>query len=185
MATILVVDDETQVRSALAALLEREGHEVVPAGDADEALERFDGVDAVITDVRMPGRDGVTLLEEILQHDPGMPVVLVTGYPTIDAAVHVMRLGAVDYVTKPFKRQRILDALDRVIERGHREDAVRAGREILERGVDHCLTVREVTDLYIDRVLELNGGNKVRAAKMLGINRRTIYRRRDREVGAS
>ncbi len=176
---VLVVDDEPGVLSVLASILEREGYEVLSARNADEALSLFDGPGAgvVLSDVRMPGRDGVSLLSQLRERDPELPVILMTGFGTIDAAVEAMRLGATDYVTKPFKRERILDALRRVSDRSKRDGAVRMDERVLAEALDECLTVREITDLYIDRVLELNGGNKVQAARMLGINRRTIYRR--------
>jgi DNA-binding NtrC family response regulator len=186
---IMVVDDEPGVRGVLSTILERAGYRVHTAGDADEALRVFQSVevDAVITDVRMPGRDGVALLEEIQGRRADVPVLLVTAFGTIDGAVSAMKLGATDYITKPFKRRRLLEALSRAIETRHGEalppspTAANLEAATLEAGLDRRMTLREVGDLYIERVLVLARGNKVQAAKALGINRRTLYRRGTRE----
>src|SRR5262245_54212419 len=110
--SVLVVDDEPGIRGLLASVLRREGFEVRTAADGHEALDSFRnvGADAVLTDVVMPGLDGVALLEQLLQINPRVPVLLMTAYGEIDAAVAAMRLGALDYITKPFKRQRVIES---------------------------------------------------------------------------
>jgi DNA-binding NtrC family response regulator len=189
---ILVVDDEPSVRTLLDSLLRRAGFQVHLASDAGQALELFRSLelDVVIADVVMPGMDGVTLLEQLIGLNTSVPVVLMTGFGAIDAAVDAMRRGAADYITKPFKRQTVLGAIERALARRERQEgagaADEAGEEsepksfeqsVLEFALDNRMTLREVGDLYIDRVLSLSGGNKVQAARRLGINRRTLYRR--------
>jgi DNA-binding NtrC family response regulator len=172
-------------------VLRRAGYQVHLASGAEQALELFRSLelDAVIADVVMPGMDGVTLLEELIELDTHVPVVLMTGFGAIDAAVDAMRRGAADYITKPFKRQRVIEAIERALARRKgqdegdadpaEEDSERASFEqsVLEFALENRLTLREIGDLYIDRVLSLSGGNKVQAARRLGINRRTLYRR--------
>jgi DNA-binding NtrC family response regulator len=106
--TVLVVDDEPAMREMLVSLLEEEGIRARPAASAEEALEttRESDFDAVVSDIRMPGRDGIALLAELRQTRPDTPVILMTAFGSIDSAVDAMRSGAFDYITKPFKRRR-------------------------------------------------------------------------------
>jgi len=103
---LLVVDDEANMRTVLQGLLAREGYHVELAADgkaALEALEKSGGnVHAVLTDLRMPGLDGMQLLAEIVKRYPGRPVVMLTAHGTVDTAVEAMKVGAFDFVTKPF-----------------------------------------------------------------------------------
>ena len=117
MPRVLVVDDEAGMREFLALLLEGEGFEVATAADGGEALRAFDErpADLVISDVRMPKMDGVALLSGLRQRDPSVPVVLVTAYASAESAIQAMKLGAVDYITKPFKVSEIKLILERVL----------------------------------------------------------------------
>ncbi|MDP6946258.1 MAG: response regulator, partial [Myxococcota bacterium] len=105
-ARILVVDDEANMRMVLRAMLSREGYEVDEAADglsALAALERCGGdVQVIITDLRMPGLDGMGLLGRIVADYPGRPVVMITAHGSVDTAVEAMKVGAFDFVTKPF-----------------------------------------------------------------------------------
>jgi DNA-binding NtrC family response regulator len=181
---ILVVDDEPGVQGLLRSVLERDGFEVHVAASAKEAVQIFREVelDAVLADVVMPGMDGVELLEELTRLDAGIPVLLMTGYGSIDAAVDAMRRGAIDYITKPFKRRRLLAALERAFSL-HRPEPAPAREpqaSVLDSALEKRITLRELGDLYIERALSAAGGNKVQAARALGINRRTLYRRSPR-----
>ncbi len=103
---LLVVDDEPNMRTVLQGLLSREGYVVETAADGQAALaflEKTGGaVQAVLTDLRMPGMDGMQLLAEITKRFPGRPVVMLTAHGTVDTAVEAMKVGAFDFVTKPF-----------------------------------------------------------------------------------
>ena len=105
-ARILIVDDEANMRMVLRAMLTREGFHVEDAADglaALAALERSGGdVQVIITDLRMPGLDGMGLLERIVTDYPGRPVVMITAHGSVDTAVEAMKAGAFDFVTKPF-----------------------------------------------------------------------------------
>ena len=102
---ILIVDDEANMRMVLRAMLTREGYSVDEASDglaALEALERSGGdVQVIITDLRMPGLDGMALLERLSKEYPGRPVVMITAHGSVDTAVEAMKAG-LDFVTKPF-----------------------------------------------------------------------------------
>jgi DNA-binding NtrC family response regulator len=180
--SVLVVDDEPGIRGLLASILRREGFHVHTAADAGEALDIFRSVgpDVVLADVVMPGTDGVALLEQLLEIDRRVPVLLMTAFGELEAAVDAMRRGALDYITKPFKRQRVVESLRRALEAREGRDAPAQPRlegSVVESGLAERMTLREVADLYIERVLTLTRGNKVQAARALGINRRTLYRR--------
>jgi len=121
MRSILVVDDDRAMREMLQSMLESAGLEARAASSAVEALAMLKDVDfdVVLSDIRMPGRDGLELLGEIRERRPDTPVVLMTAFGSIDSAVQAMRAGAFDYVPKPFKRDEVLVVLERAFE--HRE----------------------------------------------------------------
>ena len=106
---ILVVDDELSMREFISILLEREGYEVLTAADASTALERLaaSAIDLVISDVQMPGLNGLELLARIRETSPETAVLLITAYSTAEQAVEAMKLGAYDYLAKPFKVEEI------------------------------------------------------------------------------
>jgi DNA-binding NtrC family response regulator len=127
-ALILIVDDEETIRSSLKEALSEEGHEVFVAQDCEEAFKKIEDIlpDLILVDLRMPGMDGMTMLEKVRAKDPTMLVIVMTGYGTIDSAVEAMKLGAYDYLAKPFK----LDHLKLVVEKALGTQALR--REVLE-----------------------------------------------------
>jgi DNA-binding NtrC family response regulator len=101
---ILVVDDEVNLRAVLKGLLDREGYSVEEAGDGASglALARSKGFAVVITDLRMPGLDGMALLASLKSEQPELPVVVLTAHGDVSRAVEAMRRGAFDFLTKPF-----------------------------------------------------------------------------------
>ncbi len=103
MARILVADDEEGVRSFLAEALEFEGHTVTTAADGDEAARILarQGVDLLLTDLRMPGLDGLSLLRKVREEQPDVEVVVLTAVGTVESAVAAMKAGAFDYLLKP------------------------------------------------------------------------------------
>jgi two-component system response regulator AtoC len=115
---ILVVDDDPGIREAFRLVLEEE-YELVEAEDGPQAIERVQGspVDLVLLDVRLPGMDGIEVLERIKAIDEHVEVVLVTAVQTVRAAVAAMKLGALDYLTKPFDEDEILPLIRRALER--------------------------------------------------------------------
>ena len=101
---ILVVDDEEKIRETLRGVLSDEGYEVADAGDGRAALEQLKQghPDLVILDVWLPEIDGITLLEEIKRLQPDLPVIIICGHANIEAAVRATRLGAADFIEKPY-----------------------------------------------------------------------------------
>jgi DNA-binding NtrC family response regulator len=117
MAFILVVDDESKMRHILKIMLGLEGHNVEEAQDGESALAmvREQAYDLVISDIRMPGMDGLTLLEHIQAMEVPCPVIIITAYATIDSAVKAMKKGAVDYITKPFEESHIILTVEKAL----------------------------------------------------------------------
>jgi DNA-binding NtrC family response regulator len=113
----LVVDDEAVVRSGIRRALENRGVMTRTAADGHEAMEvlKADHFELVLLDIRMPDVDGITLLKRICASYPGVDVIMITGYPTIDSAVHCIKHGAIDYLVKPFR----LDELEAAIKKIH------------------------------------------------------------------
>ncbi|MDI7269980.1 MAG: response regulator, partial [Myxococcota bacterium] len=107
---VLIVDDEPNMRRVLVALLEREPCEVLEAVDGIEALRIMDDnvVHMAIADLRMPRMDGMELLRRVVARDPDLPVIVLTAHGTVDTAVEAMKLGAFDFITKPFERSEML-----------------------------------------------------------------------------
>jgi diguanylate cyclase (GGDEF)-like protein len=101
---ILVVDDEDIVRVLLKEILVEQGYDVTEAADGNQALELLGkkGFDLIITDMVMPGMNGVELLQAAFRIDPTYQVIMITGYPSVENAVRLVNLGAADYIVKPF-----------------------------------------------------------------------------------
>ena len=110
METILIVDDEKNYLVVLSAVLEEEGYEVLTAQSGREALEiqETSDLDLTLTDMKMPGMDGIMLLEHIKAKDPDLPVIMMTAHGTIDKAVEAMQKGAYSYILKPFDNERLI-----------------------------------------------------------------------------
>jgi len=118
--SVLVVDDERDMRTFLAKMLAKKGgYLVATAVSAEEALEkvRTDPPDVVLTDIKMPGMDGLTFLREMGTIDSAVTTILMTGHGTIEMAVQALKDGAYDFVEKPFDNERILRAVGRAVER--------------------------------------------------------------------
>jgi len=114
-AKILVADDEQNLRRVLTALLRREGHDVIQAASGTEAIERLADVDVVITDLRMPGADGMEVLRTASKNHPHVPVIMITAYGSVGQAVEAIKAGAFDYIEKPFEQDAIRIIIDKAI----------------------------------------------------------------------
>jgi len=109
METLLIVDDEKNYLFVLEDLLSEEGYEVITTEGGEEALKLLDGhdLDLIITDMKMPGMDGMALMEAVHQRLPDLPVIMMTAYGTVEKAVEAMKKGAFDYIMKPFKNEEL------------------------------------------------------------------------------
>jgi len=118
---ILVVDDEESVRAIVAALLERSGYSATMIESAEEAMARLQqdpDYDLVLSDIMMPGTDGLTLLDHICTDHPGMPVVMLSAVNDIHVVTNAFRRGAIDYLLKPFERAELESIVMRAVEHG-------------------------------------------------------------------
>ncbi len=134
---VLIVDDEDSVRTLLSRFLSSVGYDTAVADTADQACNSLKNADfeVVVSDIQMPGRNGLSLLSEIQRSHPQVAVVMLTGVQDVSTAVEAMKAGAHDYVLKPFELRRVADSVARALER-HRAMLRKAGEiEQLEETV--------------------------------------------------
>lgn len=115
---ILIVDDEPDMLKLLSMILrEKTPYEVTTTNNPVEAVElaKKGDYDLVITDLKMPGLDGLQLLEEVKKRDEDIPVIIITAYGTIDAAQEAIEKGGFDFITKPFKKEQILFTIEKAL----------------------------------------------------------------------
>ena len=138
---VLVVDDEQSMRDLLAIMLRQAGYEVSVADGGETAIERLkaESFDLVITDLRMRKVDGLTVLKAAKEHAPRTVVLVVTAYASTETAVEAMKLGAYDYITKPFKLDELKVTVANALERRRlREENLALKRQLLrERGFEN------------------------------------------------
>lgn len=151
---ILIVDDEKGIRKVLRDVARRAlKAEVWEAADGQEALGLFREVspDVVLSDIRMPGMDGITLLRRIKEDDPNVPVILITGYPSLDVAIQGMKDGASDFLTKPFR----LDEVQVVLEKALRERRLLQDNEGLRQQLQHKRAMERLNEELNRKVQEM------------------------------
>jgi two-component system response regulator FixJ len=176
--TVHVIDDDDAVRRALAMLFRSAGipAETYPSGSAFlEALPCLceEAVGCVLTDVRMPGLDGLELLGRLKQRGFGRPVVVMTAHGDVSMAVRAMRAGAADFIEKPFDRRALLEATQATLRTSHLPGGTRAN-DAAERIAALSPREREVLDLLI-----VGKPNKL-IARELGLSPRTVEAHRAR-----
>ncbi|HEX8594107.1 MAG TPA: sigma-54 dependent transcriptional regulator [Pseudomonas sp.] len=128
MPHILIVEDETIIRSALRRLLERNQYQVSEAGSVQEAQERFNipSFDLIVSDLRLPGAPGT----ELIKLGEGKPVLIMTSYASLRSAVDSMKMGAVDYIAKPFDHDEMLQAVARILRDRQTVQSMQAERNV-------------------------------------------------------
>lgn len=116
--TILIVDDEKNYPRILSAVLEEEGYETLTCHSGEDALTLLENadVDLVLTDMRMPGMDGITLLQAIREKGADLPVIMMTAHGTIEKAVEAMQKGATNYILKPFENNALIQHVQKAVE---------------------------------------------------------------------
>jgi two-component system, NtrC family, response regulator AtoC len=120
-STILIVDDEPNMRRVLAALLERDGHEVIVADSGRDAVRKAKAtriLHLLVTDYLMPDMNGLEVLEAVRKHHHGLRTLIISGHGTVRSAVEAMRLGAFDFITKPFDMDQVRETVARALEAG-------------------------------------------------------------------
>ena len=146
---VLVVDDHESVRVALGQALERRGWRAELAENARQALQRLrrGGVNVVVADLKMPGMDGIELLKTIRAVAPRTEVVMITAYGTVERAVEAMKLGAVDFVAKPFRRAVLMEAIERALSRHCAFSPPSAGDVAVREIVGQSRAIRDLLHL--------------------------------------
>jgi DNA-binding NtrC family response regulator len=132
MSMVLLIDDDASLLEVLSFTLREEGHDVRAYTDARNALARLaeDPPDVVITDLKMPGVDGLTILDRVRQTDASIPVIILTAFGSIEDAVAAMKRGAHDYLTKPFSRDELKLTVEKAAERRR---LLRENKDLRER----------------------------------------------------
>ena len=141
---VFVVDDDVGVREAVQGLLGSVGMQALAFGSVQDflAAERPAGPSCLVLDVRMPGRSGLDLLDELNRRNISLPTIVITGHGDIPMSVRAMKAGAVEFLSKPFRNQELLDAIQAAVER----DRIRRPRQIAEEALHRKLdglTARE------------------------------------------
>jgi len=131
MSRVLIVDDEQSMRQMVAIALRQDGHDVVTAEDGEVAARELDAnrVDVVVSDIKMPGFDGIELLRYAREHCPETEVILMTAYTSTESAIEALRLGAYDYISKPFE----IDELKLTVRQAIERRALRSQNRYLRR----------------------------------------------------
>jgi two-component system response regulator AtoC len=155
-ARILVVDDEYLIRWTLQQNLEKEGYEVLLAETGEEALEKVkeEAPDLALLDIKLPGMDGYEVLEKALKIDEGITPIMITAYDEVDKVVKAMRLGAFDYITKPFDLSKVHLSIQKALEASQLKREVRHLRREKRNwyGFDNLIAVSE----EMRRVLQIS-----------------------------
>ena len=159
-AKILVIDDETIVHESCSRILTDEGYIIESAFTGQEGLKKIEegSYDLVITDLKMPGISGMEALKKIKEDNPDIGIIMVTGYSTAETAVEAMKLGAFDYLPKPFTPDELISVVSKAIEKKqilietkHLESAYRDAT----KAISSSLNLNEVLELIVKIVVNL------------------------------
>ena len=165
---ILLIDDDPGVAEVLGMLLEREGYGVRAAATVKAALEQVavPGIDLVVTDLKLPDGTGLDVIAAARTRHPGLPIVMITSYSSIESAIAALRGGAVDYVIKPFDNDDFLRVVARALNERRRAPLPGARPLAIEE------YIREVVERFQD------SHSEIELARMLGIGRKALWMRR-------
>ncbi len=175
--TVIVIDDDTSVRKGISRLLASMGFRTETFGSAEEFLarERYAGAGCIILDVRMPGLSGMDLQDELNKADCSMPIIFITGHGNIPMSVQAMKKGAVDFLTKPFDDEELLQAVENALEKDRKAKAEQAEVHDILKRIER-LTPREYGILsYV-----VTGMLNKQIALKLGIAEKTVKVHRGR-----
>jgi DNA-binding NtrC family response regulator len=133
---LLVVDDEPDMLRLLTMIIkDKTPYDLITTNNPVEALElaKKGGFDIVITDLKMPGLDGIELLNAVRDFDPDIPIIIITAYATAESATEAMDKNAFDFITKPFRKEQILFTIEKAIKWLRIQKENKALREMLEK----------------------------------------------------
>ena len=181
---ILIADDDEIARDVIATILSRDGYAVVPAQDGLEAISRLrtQEIHLVITDLMMPGADGIEVLKYAVRTNPDIAVVMLTAYGTLDTTLEAIKEGAYDYLTKPFKTREISIIAERAYQRSL---LITDNRELKKnlrdtyRDMDILKTVAgsgnpDVTTGWLERIEKLKTMNVLQSSEAEALKARLV-----------
>jgi DNA-binding NtrC family response regulator len=204
---VLIVDDEETIRKLLKARFERDGFRVVTASSAEDAQQvvaSTPDLGVIVTDIRMPGKDGLTLTSEIKEHHKHLKVIVMTGHGEKSTAIRALRIGASDYLEKPFDIEEMVHAVTRTVNEYKlemRNEEILAAAAVSEKSHDPASPTGSNPDIwaendsltssytvlkkkwsevfekeYLTSVLERHHGNVTAAAKEAAVDRSNFLR---------
>jgi DNA-binding NtrC family response regulator len=184
---VLVVDDEESLRFFLERGLAKAGYAVEVAADGRSAIERLSAMpfDVVLTDLVMPEVGGLEVLAAVHEMDKDAVVILMTAHGTVENAIDALRLGAFDYLTKPFELKELLVTVERGLDRRSVERENRKLRFLVSKKLGHpdedegglAHARREWEKAYLADLLKRTRGNVTKAAEMAGISRPNLHKK--------
>jgi putative nucleotidyltransferase with HDIG domain len=159
--TILIVDDEESIRGVVGEYFRRRGYQVVTAGDGAQALDILQGggIDCCFTDINMPGMNGLDLAERIHATDSTLPVIVMTGYPSLDVSIHTLRNGVVDFLVKPVN----LKQMELSFRRAIRQREIFVENMLLKREVKGKERLEKLNRELLLKIDELDTANRIMA----------------------
>src|SRR3989338_2018085 len=161
MKTVLVVDDEKDIRDALSAVLDDEGYTVASAGSSEEAMKKLEAgpAEIVLLDIWLPGMDGIEALKEMKKRHPEIPVIMISGHASIETAVKATKLGAYDFIEKPLSLDKVIITVEHALE--HRrlmeENSALRQKALSKFGIIGVSGSMEALKKDIERVAPTNG----------------------------
>jgi DNA-binding NtrC family response regulator len=165
---VLLIDDDPGLSEVIGMLLEREGYAVARAATVKQgiALVEAGGLDLVVTDLKLPDGTGLDAVKAIRARHPALPIIMITSYSSLESAIAALRLGAVDYIIKPFNNDEFLNAIARALHERRTVPLPGARPLAIEQ------YIREVVERFQDSTSEIE------LARMLGIGRKALWMRR-------
>ncbi|MBI5188077.1 MAG: response regulator [Nitrospirae bacterium] len=189
---ILIVEDEKGMRDVLQILLEGEDYTVMATSGGEDGLSCInnDTFDLVITDIKMPRVDGFEILKKVKEVSPDTLVIMITAFGTTESAIEAMKLGAYDYIHKPFEIDEIRLIVKKAIEKKKlREELTMLKKqiktseetmsipELQDEGIDLNRIIETIEKNYLLKAIEKTGGVKTEAARLLNLSFRSFRHR--------
>jgi len=176
---VLIVDDERSIRETLREILEEEGYQVFTEEVGSRVLERIREIepDLIILDLFLPGISGMEVLEKMNEEGltEKIPVVIVSGHGTVETAVKAMKLKAFDFIEKPIKYDKFMNAVERALKRKRGEESSKEIKELTKLPLKRAK--EEFEKAYIKEILKRFNGDLKKAAAFMEIDISNLYRK--------